>query len=190
MTLTAREALYSIYGAWRLALLDRLGLNYLDKTPEGALRSFYAALLVLPAYAVLVVLRLWDVLADVSLLRFASVEGIAYVISWTAFPLAMYYVAGLLGRAERYFDFLSAYNWSSVIQMGIYLPVVAIADSGLLPAALGEGMVLVVTMLVLIYQWFIARTALDIGSGTAAGVVLLDMVLAVFITGTADGMLG
>ena len=126
MTLTAREVVYSIFGAYRLAMLDKTGLNYLDRSPEGAIRSFNAALIVLPAYAVLVVLRLWDVLPDVSLLRFVTVEGLAYVISWTAFPLAMFHISGLLDRSERYFDFLSAYNWSSVIQMGVYLPVVAV----------------------------------------------------------------
>jgi hypothetical protein len=189
MALTARETVYSIFGAYRLAMLDKSGLSYLDRSPEGAIRSFYAALIVLPAYVVLVVLRLWDVLPEVSLLRFVTVEGLAYVISWTAFPLVMFHIAGLLDRSARYFDFLSAYNWSSVIQMGLYLPVVALADSGLMPEGLGEGLVLVVTMLVLMYQWFIARTTLDINGGSAAGVVLLDMILAVFITGTADGML-
>jgi hypothetical protein len=189
MTLTAREAVYSIFGAYRLAMLDKSGLSYMDRSPEGAIRSFNAALIVLPAYAVLVVLRLWDVLPDVSLLRFVTVEGLAYVISWSAFPLVMFYISGLLDRSERYFDFLSAYNWSSVIQMGVYLPVVAIADSGLMPGGLDEGLVLSVTMLVLMYQWFIARTTLDINGGSAAGVVLLDMILAVFITGVSDGML-
>ncbi len=189
MTLTARETVYSIFGAYRLAMLDKTGLNYLDRSPEGAIRSFNAALIVLPAYAVLVVLRLWDVLPDVSLLRLVTVEGLAYVISWSAFPLVMFYISGLLDRSERYFDFLSAYNWSAVIQMGLYLPVVAIADSGLMPGGLGEGLVMVVTMLVLLYQWFIARTTLDINGGSAAGVVLLDMILAIFITGVSDGML-
>jgi hypothetical protein len=189
MTLTARETVYSIFGAYRLAMLDKTGLNYLDRSPEGAIRSFNAALIVLPAYAVLVVLRLWDVLPDVSLLRFITVEGLAYVISWSAFPLVMFYISGLLDRSERYFDFLSAYNWSAVIQMGVYLPVVAVADSGLMPAGVDEGLVLAVTMLVLMYQWFIARTTLDINGGSAAGVVLLDMILAVFITGVSDGML-
>ena len=189
MTLTAREAVYSIFGVYRLALLDKSGLSYLDRSPEGALRSFHAALIVLPAYALLVILRLWDILPEVSLFRFIAVEGLAYVISWTAFPLVMFYISGLLDRSGRYFEFLSAYNWSSVIQMGLYLPVVAIADSGLVPEGLGEGLVLIVTMLVLIYQWFIARTTLDINGGSAAGIVLLDMILAVFITGTADGML-
>ena len=189
MTLTAREAVYSIFGAYRLAMLDKSGLSYMDRSPEGAIRSFNAALIVLPAYAVLVVLRLWDVLPDVSLLRFVTVEGLAYVISWSAFPLVMFYISGLLDRSERYFDFLSAYNWSAVIQMGVYLPVVAVADSGLMPAGVDEGLVLAVTMLVLMYQWFIARTTLDINGGSAAGVVLLDMILAVFITGVSDGML-
>ena len=188
MTLTAREAVYSIFGAYRLAMLDKTGLSYLDRSPEGAIRSFYAALIVLPAYAVLVVLRLWDVLPEVSLLRFITVEGLAYVYKLVAFPLAMFHISGLLYRSARYFDFLSAYNWSSVIQIGLYRGRRHV-DSGLVPEGLGEGLVLLVTMLVLMYQWFIARTTLDINGGAAAGVVLLDMILAVFITGTADGML-
>lgn len=51
----------------------------------------------------------------------------------------MFHISALLDRSGRYFDFLSAYNWSSVIQMGVYLPVVAVADSGLVPESLGEG---------------------------------------------------
>jgi hypothetical protein len=58
-----------------------------------------------------------------------------------------------------------------------------------MPEGVGEGLVLAVTMLVLMYQWFIARTTLDINGGSAAGVVLLDMILAIFITGVSDGML-
>jgi len=46
-----REALLSLYGAWRLALLDKRGLELFDKTPAGAIRSFSAALLVAPMYA-------------------------------------------------------------------------------------------------------------------------------------------
>ena len=49
MALTARETVYSIFGAYRLAMLDKSGLSYLDRSPEGAIRSFYAALIVLPA---------------------------------------------------------------------------------------------------------------------------------------------
>ena len=86
MTLTARETVYSIFGAYRLAMLDKTGLSYLDRSPEGAIRSFHAALIVLPAYAVLVVLRLWDVLPEVSLLRFITVEGLAYVYKLDRFP--------------------------------------------------------------------------------------------------------
>src|SRR3712207_2049243 len=119
MTLTARETVYSLYGAYRLALLDKSGLQYFDSTAEGALRSFYAAVLVLPAYAILMVLRQWDQLGDLSLLRFLAVEAIAYVISWTAYPLLMYHLSGLLDRADHFFAFLCAYNWSSVIQMGV-----------------------------------------------------------------------
>ena len=38
----------SIYGAWRLALLDPSGLNWFDVSIEGFWRSFFAAAIVAP----------------------------------------------------------------------------------------------------------------------------------------------
>jgi hypothetical protein len=189
MTLTAREMLYSLYGAYRLARLDKDGVVYFDSTPEGAMRSFHAAVLVLPAYVVLTLLRQWDQLGDLSLVRFLMVEGIAYVISWTAYPLLMFHVSGLLDRADHFYTFLCAYNWSSVIQMAVYLPVVLLAETGLLPPALSEGLVMITTLLILVYQWFVVRTTLDVNPGVAAGLVLVDVTVAVTITSMADGML-
>ncbi len=46
-----REAIVSLYGAWRLARLDRRGFEVFDQTPAGAIRSFFAAVLVAPMYA-------------------------------------------------------------------------------------------------------------------------------------------
>ncbi|MBI1209049.1 MAG: hypothetical protein GC191_17390 [Azospirillum sp.] len=186
---TTHEVAYALFGAYRLARLDSAGMEYFERSPDGALRSFFAAALVLPAYLLLAVLRLWDQLGDMDLLRFVAVEGIAYVISWTAYALAMFHLAQFLGREGKFVDFLCAYNWSAVIQMVIYLPVVVTAQSGLLPDGLGDGMILAVTLTVMAYQWFVTRIALDLPASTAAGLVLLDLILSVFISGIADDLL-
>ena len=103
----------------------------------------------------------------------------------------MFHISGLLDRSARCFNFLSAY------QLVIRHPDRAFIfrsspsrNSGLVPEGLGKDLVLLVTILVLMCPiWLITRTTSDINGGAAAGVVLLNMILAVFITGTADGML-
>jgi hypothetical protein len=187
--LTARDVVYSVFGAFRLARFDPTGLDTMDRTPEGALRSFYAAVIVLPAYALMLTIRLWGTLGDTPLPYVVLVEGIAYVISWTAFPVVMHSVAGMLDRSSRYVDFLCAYNWSSVVQMSVYLPVVVLSASGLLPEGLSEGLVFGVMMAMLTYQWFILRTSLNIGGLPAVGLVMLDLFLSAMIADYADRLL-
>lgn len=189
MALTSRDLVYSVYGALRLARFDASGLDCLDRTPEGALRSFYAALVVLPPYAFLLAIRLWEQLANVPFLHLLTVESIAYVVSWTAFPVAMISISGMLDRTARYATFVSAYNWSSVVQIMVYLPAVVLAESGVLPESLAEALVFGVTMAMLTYQWFVLRTALDVGGVAAASLVLLDLFLSAVITDFADGLL-
>ena len=49
------EIAYAFYGAWRLAHLDASGLKYFDTSLDGFWKSFFAAVLVAPAYALIVV---------------------------------------------------------------------------------------------------------------------------------------
>lgn len=186
---TTRETAYSIFGVYRLARLDRSGMTYLDTTPEGALRSFRAALIVLPGYVVLVLLRLWEYLGGVSLPRFVVVQTLDYIVTWTAFAFLMYHVSRMLDRDTEYPAFLCAYNWSQVILVGLFVPILLISRFAFLPPGVGGGLLLIANMLILIYQWFIARTALNIGGGAAAGIVVLDMVISVVITVVSDSMI-
>ncbi len=189
MTLTARDVAFSVYGVYRLAMFDKSGMGYLDRSAEGALKSFHAAVIVLPAYVVLLALRLWDQAAGASLPWIVLVEAIAYVVSWTAFPVVMMQIAAALDRQDRYTGFLAAYNWSAVVQMTVYLPAVILAESGLLDPALGRGFVFGVVMALLTYQWFILRTALEVGGLAAAGLVILDLFISALITDFSDGLL-
>ena len=70
-----------------------------------------------------------------------------------------------------------------------YLPAVLLAESGLLPGGVAEGVVFGAMMAMLTYQWFVLRTALDIAGVAAAVLVLLDLFLSALITDYADGLL-
>ena len=55
--ITSREIVTSLFGAWRLAQFQADGLRYLDASREGARRSFWAAVIALPAAIPLTLIR-------------------------------------------------------------------------------------------------------------------------------------
>ncbi|MGE0093311.1 MAG: hypothetical protein AB7M05_14375 [Alphaproteobacteria bacterium] len=186
----AREAAYALFGAYRLAHLDPSGLRYFNATVEGFWRSFLAALIVAPGYAILIGLELGDSpdAASLDWGHIALVQTIAYVISWTAFPVAMHYLTALIGRHEEYVGYIVAYNWAAVIQMGVMLPAAAV--QAMIPGGAGGLIMLPVVIATAFYQWFIARSALRVGGGTAAGIVGFDFALSLFVAGIAATLRG
>jgi hypothetical protein len=98
------EVSSALHGAWRLAFLDRAGMAYFDRSERGFWQSFSAAVLVYPAFLVLLGLHVADAQWEASgSARIILVETIGYVISWVGFPLLMLEVARFLvdagGRA-------------------------------------------------------------------------------------------
>ncbi len=183
------EIAYALFGTYRFALFDRTAMGYFDRSPDGAFRSFYAALFVLPAYVVLLILRSGDELADVPLIQFLAVETITYVVMWTAYAVIMIDLCRLLARSDRYFGFLCAYNWASLPQITVMMALLALTKLGLLAGSLAGLLELLVMIGILVYQWFITRTALNLPSGTAVGLVFIDLILAIFISSLADSLL-
>ncbi len=177
---TGGELMRAVYGAWRLALLDRKGLDCFDSTIEAYWKSFNAAVIVAPAYAFLLILRLTEFEARAGWFAVIAVETLAYIIGWVAFPLIMIYVCDRIGRFDRYLRYIVAHNWSNVIQVGLFL-VVTIVSKGLLGGAHSVLLGLAATAAILFYQWFIARTALEITGGGAAAIVGLDLMISVLI---------
>jgi hypothetical protein len=186
----AREAAYALYGAYRLARLDPSGLQYFNATVEGFWRSFLAAAIVAPGYVILIGLELGQTpgVEDFDWERIALVQAIAYVISWTAFPLALHYLTAVIGRQAEYVGYIVAYNWAAVLQMAVMLPAAGL--QAMLPGGAGGLIMLPVVLATAAYQWFIARAALRIGGGTAAGIVGFDFALSLFIAGIAATLRG
>jgi hypothetical protein len=174
----------ALYGAWRLALADRRALHYFDLSHRGTWRSFWAAAYCYPFF----LLERWlelpaENVGNAGLGHIFLVETIAYVIGWTAFPLAVLALCRWLGREERGFDFITAYNWSIILQTAVF---VAIGLLGLtLPDSSAVALQRLGLVAALVYEWFIAFVAIGSGVWIAGLVVLLDIVLGLFIQLTA-----
>ena len=179
-----QETLASIYGAYRLARLDAGGMHWFNHTIAGFWRSFGVALLVLPPYLLILWLRLDDTVESGTWYFF--VEMLGYAVGWLAFPLIMLGIAVILGFQSHYISYIIAYNWTATIQVAAVLPIVLLNSGGLVGQDIGLFLGVAITLVILFYQWFVARTALQTSGVTAAALVALDFVLGRLISAGAD----
>jgi hypothetical protein len=194
--LTLAEIVRSTYGAWRLAHADPSGMSYFDATEEGFWRSFRVAILVAPAYALLVAFNYAGPPIDAGaaplsagLPRIVAVEAIAYALNWIAYPLAAYYLAQALDREREYVGYIVAYNWSSVVQLALLVPVDAITTWELLPLPIALALWTASLLAVLAYAWFIAKTALKVTGLIAAALVAMGFLLEFLILSMKQTMI-
>jgi hypothetical protein len=182
-----REVRFALVGVLRLARGDRGGLSCFDRSIDGFWRSFRAAVIAYPLYLILLTMKVtvaeWQKSGG---LWIVSVETIAYVIAWSAFPLIMVTVTRWLDRAHRFFDFMVPYNWSQLPQTALFALVGLEAESGVFGAPSGQTVEVVAAIAILVYEWYIARVALDITAVAAVLVVFVDLVLGVLINNVAS----
>jgi hypothetical protein len=183
------ETQLAIGGALKLARGDARGLGFFDTSLDGFWRSFRAALICYPAYLALLAMRMpsppWE---SAGIGRIILVESIAFVISWTAFPLLMLSLSRGLGRENRFLAFMVAYNWCQVPQTVLFLIIGLDMATGLLPGGAGDAVGLAAALAVMVYEWYIARLALAIPAIQAVLVVLLDLVLGTALSRVAESL--
>jgi hypothetical protein len=183
------EAWLALSGALRLARGDRAGLTCFDRSLDGFWRSFRAAAITYPLYLMLLTMRVsvaeWQRSGG---WRIIIVETIGYVIAWVAFPLIMLEVTRWIGRANRFFNFMVPYNWCQVPQSALFVLIGIATESRILGARAGESLDIIAAIATLVYEWYIARVALEVAGSIAVFVVLVDLVLGVFISHIAGGL--
>ena len=179
--ISLREVITALYGAYRLARFDPGGLGFFDVTVQGFWRSFFAAVLVAPLYLILLLTRYSNLPNPLPLFRFITLEAIAYVIAWVAFPLFMASLVREIGAEKNYIRFIVAYNWSAVLQNAVFLPIEILALGGGLSAAASSTLGLFALAWIIAYIWFVTRTALGVTGGMAAGIVGVDFLISVLI---------
>jgi hypothetical protein len=183
------EVQLALAGCLRLARGDRGGLACFDRSLDGFWRSFRAAVISYPLYLMLLAMRVgvaeWQQSGG---WRIVTVETIGYVVAWVAFPLLMLNVVRWIGRAHRFFDFMVPYNWCQVPQSALFVLVGLVSAGGVLSTQASEAMDMAAAIATLLYEWFIARVALDTTGLVAIFVVLLDLVLGVFVSRITGGL--
>jgi hypothetical protein len=183
------EVRLALVGAFRLAKGDRGGLSCFDRSLDGFWRSFRAAIIAYPLYLMLLTMRVsiteWERSGG---LLIVTVETIAYIVAWAAFPLIILTLARRIDRAHRFFDFMVPYNWSQVPQTALFVLIGIEAESGVLSAPAAQAIELAAAMGVVVYEWFIARVALDTTVYAAAFIVFVDLILGALISHVASSL--
>ncbi|MBM3487491.1 MAG: hypothetical protein FJX67_12815 [Alphaproteobacteria bacterium] len=177
----AAEVVRGLYGAWRLARQDAAGFSVFANTKEAALRSFWAAAVALPAYVVTLLANVAVARAQAGTFKIVLVEATAYVIGWTAFPLLILHLANAIGKLDRVYRYLAAYNWSVVIQLAALATLSIVLSLGVFPRQLAAMLMLGVYLAILAYQWYVAREGLTVSGGVAAAIVAIDFFLSLLI---------
>jgi len=183
------EVQLAVGGALRLARGDASGLGFFDTSIDGFWRSFRAGVICYPLFLVLLVLRVsaekW---AASGAPRIVIVETIGYVISWVALPLLVLPVTRWLGREHRFLAFVVAYNWSQIPQTVLFVLVGLDAAAGLFPSGVAQLVEFVAAIAVLVYEWYIARVALQVSASQAVPVVAVDVLLGIVLSRITEGL--
>jgi hypothetical protein len=186
---TWEEVRSALVGSLRLAKGDRGGLVCFDRSLDGFWRSFLAAFLSYPFYIVLLTMRVslpeWQAAGG---LRIIVIETIGYVIAWVAFPLVMLTVTRWIGREHRFFDFMVPYNWCQLPQSVLFVLVGLESESGILGDPAAQAIEVAAAVAVLVYEWYIARVALETTGAAATLVVVVDLVLGVIVSRAAGSL--
>ncbi|MGC2857043.1 hypothetical protein ACM64Y_16340 [Novispirillum sp. DQ9] len=187
--ISPREIAGALFGLSRLLRLDAQGLTYFNASPAGLWRSFWIAAFVLPLHLVQSFIHYGrSEQVAVSGFTYFVLELESYVIGWFLFPLVMVWISGLLDRWPNYFAFLVPYNWFQLVIAAVILPLSILGGIGGLPPEAASLLMLMAASAALLYTGFIAHKALDISGITAAGIVLLDVLLSFLVNGTINQM--
>lgn len=185
-----QEIAAALFGLSRLIRLDARGLEFFNASYRGFWNSFFVAALILPVHllhSAMVYRQSEDIV--VGPLYYVLLEIENYVIGWTLFPLVMIWVAGLLDRWPRYYQFLVPYNWFQLVIALLILPMSILSGLGILPAGVAGLFLVMAAAGSLLYLGFIASRGLEVSGVTAFGIILLDVLLSFLVNGTVRAMM-
>jgi hypothetical protein len=174
--LSARQLAGALYGLWLLMRFELRAWDFFDKSARGFWTSFAVALVISPLQLAHVALTYNVDKASLDFLPYMIVQSLAIVMGWVLFPFVMLYVARLLNRGPRYLWHMVPYNWIQLLGVPLSI-VVLFCDLQLLPeSALNVASSFTLVAFV-VYGTFIAGIGLQIPTGTALSLVVLDFVV-------------
>lgn len=116
-----------LFGAWRMMLGKKDGLDHLDVSAEGFWQSFYAILVAIPPLLAGWVAYAADLTAgsEDAGLRFSIVFRAAVIdlLAWIVPIVVLGFVAKRVGIAKRFAPYVIASNWGSALLAWVFAPV-------------------------------------------------------------------
>lgn len=165
-------------GALKLARFDASGAEAFGNSAAEAWFSFMAALIVAPMVIMWIALDGFDAPEGTPFLTALSFEFLTYIVGWLLFPVIAFQLLVFMGRDDRYARFLTAYNWTAVIQNGLFLLMHLVLGAFGAPDEATALLGVMLLAYVMMFGWFVARTILEIESGAAVTVIALDLIVA------------
>jgi hypothetical protein len=189
------EIVRSLTGAWRLFLDRSDAMRFFDVSVDGFWRSFGAILLILPAY-ILVVLSDRARIATDALFSagfdasyFFANRGLWLALNWVALPILLAMYAQPLGVSRTYASYVVARNWCAVLTVAPFGLIALLALAGLLSNEIASVISLAIIVVVIRFDYLIARRALGADVGLAVAVVLADLAVGLAIQVAIDQVL-
>ncbi|MEX0922371.1 MAG: hypothetical protein WD489_01720 [Rhodovibrionaceae bacterium] len=184
------EIAAALYATWRLAHLDKTAFAHFDVSVAGAYKSFFAAVIVAPGYALVLLLLYGGQRFEASGPAILAMTLLGYVLVWTIFPLVAHAVLRALAVQERFIPLLVGYNWAQCLIVYALLPLVALAASGMLAGVADLLLFLAQIFVAPAYLWFILRTALKGDGHIAFGLLIVALMIELILQAAIEGRLG
>ncbi len=175
--ISAQQVAGALTGLGKLYRFDHQAWDDFNKTPQGFWQAFIVAVLLAPLGLGHRLLQFNAETQSLDFVPFAIVEGLSYIVTWVLFPFAMLYIARLLNRTPRYFAYMVPYIWMQLPIGFLLFAVQLLTDTQLLPIEVLEVVNMLVFIAFAVYGTYVAGIGLQVATGTALSLVVLDYVL-------------
>ena len=171
----------SLYATLYLAKFNRNGFQYLGTTASDFWLSFISAIILLPFFIVLAIIRFENQGLSNGFVRYLSLDLCSYALSWLGFPVLMEILSHSLNCRTNFCKFIVAYNWSMVPQHVLYVTIVLLASIGAISSNWANNFTFLLLMWTFAFTWFVTKEGLDVTKFTAIGIVIMNFFLGLVI---------
>lgn len=190
------EIVQSLTGAWRIFLERPDAMRFFNVGLDGFWRSFYAVVLILPAYLFVVMAERARIIDDPAVS--GGFDGGAFFVNkiltlgfdWVTLPIVLALVAAPLGVSRSYVPFVVARNWGAVLATAPFGLVELLYLLGILGSGAAHMFALVFLVVVVRYNYLIARRALGVDIWFAIGLIIADFAISLAIVGVIYSIVG
>lgn len=173
-----------LYAALLLARGRSAGAVLIAGDRETAKRSFWALAFCVPSVLCRLLMSWAEVGIPSGVAESLAREVVTFVLGWLLFVEATYWLAPLIGRADRWGRFIAVWNWCNVIE-GVLIIVGALPGVLGAPPMIAQAAELIAVGWALWLEWYAIRLTFGVGPLMATGLVLLDQSIGIVLASAA-----